>query len=62
MLSGIEFPKNKNELVKCAKGNRDKVDDAESVIDTVKELPTRTYHSMTDVKEALAEIRDRWFV
>jgi hypothetical protein len=57
MLSGIEFPKNKNELVKCAKGNRDKVDNAESVIDTVKELPTRTYHSMTDVEEALAEIR-----
>jgi hypothetical protein len=57
MLSGIEFPKNKNELVECAKGNRDKVDNAESAIDTVKELPTRTYRSMTDVQEALAEIR-----
>jgi hypothetical protein len=45
MLSGLEFPKNKNELVECAKGNRDKVDNAESAIDTVKELPTRTYHS-----------------
>jgi hypothetical protein len=57
MLAGIEFPKNKNELVECAKGNRDKVDNAASVIDTVKELPTRTYRSMTDVEEALAEIR-----
>jgi hypothetical protein len=57
MLSGIEFPKNKNELVECAKGNRDKVDNAESAIDTVKELPTRTYRSMTDVQEALAKIR-----
>src|SRR5215204_7515916 len=57
MLSGIEFPKNKNELVECAKGNRDKVDNAESAIDTVKKLPTRTYRSMTDVQEALAEIR-----
>jgi len=57
MLSGIEFPKNKNELVECAKGNRDKVDNAESAIDTVKELPTRTYRSMTDVQDALAEIR-----
>jgi hypothetical protein len=57
MLSGIEFPKNKNELVECAKGNKDKVDNAASVIDTVKELPTRTYRSMTDVEEALAEIR-----
>ena len=57
MLSGIKFPKNKNELVECAKGNKDKVDNAASVIDTVKELPTRTYRSMTDVEEALAEIR-----
>jgi hypothetical protein len=57
MLSGIEFPKNKNELVECAKGNRDKVDNAASVIDTVKELPTRTYRNMIDVEEALAEIR-----
>src|SRR5919107_920344 len=57
MLSGIEFPKNKNELVECAKGNMDKVKDAGSVIDTVKELPTRTYRSMIDVQEALAEIR-----
>jgi hypothetical protein len=57
MLSGIEFPKNKNELVECAKGNRDKVDNAESAIDTVEKLPTRTYRSMTDVQEALAEIR-----
>src|SRR5215216_106879 len=57
MLAGIEFPKNKNELVECAKGNRDKVDNAASVIDTVKELPTRTYRNMIDVEEALAEIR-----
>src|ERR671914_2449050 len=57
VLSGIEFPKNKNELVECAKGNMDKVKDAGSVIDTVKELPTRTYRSMIDVEEALAEIR-----
>jgi hypothetical protein len=57
MLSGIEFPKNKNELVECAKGNKDKVDNATSVIDTVKELPARTYRSMADVEEALAQIR-----
>jgi Protein of unknown function (DUF2795) len=56
MLSGIQFPKNKNELVERAKGNKDEVD-KESIIDTVKELPTKTYRSMTDVEEALAEIR-----
>jgi Protein of unknown function (DUF2795) len=57
MLSGIEFPKNKNELVECAKVNKDKIDNAELVINTVRELPTKTYHSMIDVQEALAEIR-----
>src|ERR671914_1072052 len=57
MLSGIQFPKNKNELIERVKGNKDKVDNAESIIDTVKELPTKTYRSMTDVEKALAEIR-----
>lgn len=57
MLSGIQFPKNKNELIECVKGNKDKVDNSESIINTVKELPTKTYRSMTDVEEALAEIR-----
>jgi Protein of unknown function (DUF2795) len=57
MLSGIEFPKNKNELVKHAKENKDKVDNAELVINTVRELPTKTYRSIIDVQKALAKIR-----
>jgi Protein of unknown function (DUF2795) len=57
MLSGIEFPKNKNELVECAKENKDKVDNAELVINTVRELPTKTYRSIIDVQKALAKIR-----
>jgi hypothetical protein len=57
MLSGIEFPKNKNELVECAKGNKDKVDNAGSIIDTVKELPTRTYRNMTDVEQEIGRIK-----
>jgi hypothetical protein len=57
LLSGIEFPKNKNELVECAKENKDKVDNAELVINTVRELPTKTYRSMIDVQKALAKIR-----
>jgi Protein of unknown function (DUF2795) len=57
MLSGIEFPKNKNELVECAKENKDKVDNAELIINTVRELPTKTYRSMIDVQKALAKIR-----
>jgi hypothetical protein len=57
MLSGIEFPKNKNELVECAKENKDKVDNAELVINTFRELPTKIYRSMIDVQKALAKIR-----
>jgi hypothetical protein len=57
LLSGIEFPKNKKELVERAKENKDKVDNAELVINTVSELPTKTYRSMTDVEKALAEFR-----
>jgi hypothetical protein len=57
LLSGIEFPKNKKELVERAKENKDKVDNAELVINTVSELPTKTYRSMTDVQKALGKIR-----
>lgn len=57
LLSGIEFPKDKKELVERAKKNKDKVDNAELVINTVSELPTKTYRSMTDVQKALAKIR-----
>jgi hypothetical protein len=57
LLSGIEFPKSKKELVERAKENKDKVDNAELVINTVKELPAKTYRSMTDVEAALADIR-----
>ena len=57
VLSGIEFPKSKNELVERAKENKDKVDNAELVINTVSELPTKIYRSMTDVQKALAKIR-----
>jgi hypothetical protein len=57
LLSGIEFPKNKKELVERAKENKDKVDNAELVINTVSELPTKTYRSIIDVQKALAKIR-----
>jgi Protein of unknown function (DUF2795) len=57
LLSGIEFPKNKEALIERIKENKDRVDDAELVINTVSELPTKTYHSMTDVQKALGKIR-----
>ena len=57
LLSGIEFPKNKNELVDCANENKSKVEDAKEIINTIQELPDRKYQNMADVEEALGEIR-----
>jgi Protein of unknown function (DUF2795) len=57
LLSGIEFPEDKRKIVEYAERNKRKVDEAEEVIDTLREIPDRTYHSMADVEKALGEIR-----
>src|SRR5919107_1399783 len=57
MLSGIEFPKNKNELVDYAKENKTKVKSSDQIIRIIKELPDRKYHNMADIEKALGEIR-----
>src|ERR671911_1276522 len=45
MLAGIEFPKNKNEIIDYAERNEGKVDNAADILDTMEELSDRTYHS-----------------
>jgi hypothetical protein len=57
VLSGIEFPRNKNKLLDYAKQNKAKVDNAADILNTMEELSDRTYHSMVEVEKALAEIR-----
>lgn len=57
MLSGIEFPKDKNELVDYAKENKSKVKSSDEIIEVIKELPDRKYHNMVDIEKALGEIR-----
>ena len=57
MLSGIEFPKDKNELVDYAKENKSKVKRSDQIIKIIKELPDRKYHNMVDIEKALGEIR-----
>jgi hypothetical protein len=57
MLSGIEFPKDKNELVDYAKENKSKVKSSDEIIGVIKELPDRKYHNMVDIEKALGEIR-----
>jgi hypothetical protein len=57
VLAGIEFPKDKNEIVNYAEKNKQKVDEAKEILDTIKEIPDKKYYNMIEVEEALGEIR-----
>jgi hypothetical protein len=57
ILSGIEFPKNKNQLIYYAEQNKDRISNADSVIETLKELHDTHFENMADVEKALGEIR-----
>src|SRR5919204_1295615 len=55
VLAGIEFPEDKRKIIEYAERNKRKVDEPEAVINTIKEIPDRTYHNMADVEKALGE-------
>src|SRR5215212_5255667 len=57
LLSGVNFPKRKNELIVHAEANKTKIEAAEEVIQVIRELPERTYSNMADVEKAVAEVR-----
>ena len=57
VLSGIEFPKGKHEIVNYAEKNKQKLSEAEEVLDTIKEIPDKNYHTMVEVEQALGTIR-----
>src|SRR5438874_2144808 len=44
ILSGIHFPKKKEEIVAYARKNKRKLDNPEEVIETIDEIPNGTYH------------------
>src|ERR671913_67128 len=50
MLAGIEFPKNKKQIIDYAERNEGKVDNAADILDTMEELSDRTYHSIVEVE------------
>src|SRR5918999_1070431 len=52
VLSGIDFPRNKNKLLDYAKQNKAKVESSDEIIETIKELPDRTYKNMADIEKA----------
>jgi hypothetical protein len=57
VLSGIEFPKNKEQLIDYAERNKDRVSEPDAVIETLRELHETRFESMADVEKALGEIR-----
>ncbi len=57
VLSGIEFPKNKEQLIDYAERNKDRVSEPDSVIETLKELHNDHFENMADVEKALGNIR-----
>jgi len=59
VLSGIDFPKSKNDLKEYAKDNISKtqVADIEAVFSLLDELPPREYSSMADVEQEIGRIK-----
>jgi len=57
ILSGIKFPKNKEQLIEYAKRNRGKISEPDNLIETINELSDTQYENMADVEKALGEIR-----
>ena len=57
ILSGIKFPKNKNQLINYAEQNKDRISNPDSVIETLKELHDTYFKNMADVEKSLGEIR-----
>jgi hypothetical protein len=63
LLSGIDLPKSRDGLVEYAERNKSRakqehIEEPQEIIATIKELPSdRSYYRMSDVTEALGEIR-----
>jgi hypothetical protein len=59
VLSGIDFPKSKNDLKEYARDHISKagVQDPESVLNLLDELPAREYTNMADVEHEIGRLK-----
>ncbi len=57
VLSGIKFPKNKDQLIHYAEQNKYKVSKPDVVIEALKEIHATHFENMSDVEKALGAIR-----
>jgi len=56
ILSGIRFPKRKEEVVAYAKRNKRKLENPEEVLGTINEIPDRTYRTVVEVEKAIGKV------
>ncbi len=56
-LSGLDFPKNKQDIVNYAEQNKEKVEDSDAVINTIKQIPDREYNGMADVEHEVGKLK-----
>jgi hypothetical protein len=52
-LSGISFPKNRQDILNHIEQNKGKIENADSVIKTISVLPARDYNSLKDFENEL---------
>jgi hypothetical protein len=52
-LSGISFPKNRQDILNHIEQNKGKIENADSVIKTISVLPARDYTSLQDFENEL---------
>jgi len=57
VLAGIEFPKDKHEIVNYVEKNKQKLSEIEQVLDVIREIPDKSYDNMVEVEQALGAIR-----
>ena len=57
ILSGIDFPKKKEEMVASARKNKRNLDNPEKVLETIDEIPNRAYYTIVAVEKAIGKLR-----
>ncbi|MGB7952625.1 MAG: DUF2795 domain-containing protein [Candidatus Nitrosopolaris sp.] len=57
ILSGIHFPKKKEEMVAYARKDKRNLDNPEKVLETIDEIPNRAYYTIVEVEKAIGKLR-----
>jgi hypothetical protein len=56
ILAGIDLPANKAKILRHARENRQRVEPADEVIEVLKQLPDRSYHTMAELESEVGKL------